>query len=97
MHKVNSYFTKHKDKTTTTETKKRHLHDTLKTLSTKMYMKTSKKIETRITEHKNAIKRRDLAQLPAAHTYNNCHTYNWKETHLLGQARTKHAGEFKDV
>ena len=32
---------------------------------------TSKKIETRITEHKNAIKRHDLRSLPAAHTYNN--------------------------
>ena len=29
---------------------------------------TSKKIETRITEHKNAIKRYDYKSLPAAHT-----------------------------
>ena len=42
---------------------------------------TSKKIETRITEHKNA-------------TYDNCHTFNWKETHLLRRAQTKHAREF---
>ena len=37
---------------------------------------TSKKIETRITEHKNAIKRYDYKLLPAAHTYDNCHTFN---------------------
>ena len=55
---------------------------------------TSKKIETRITEHKNAIKRHDLRSL---HTYDNCHTFNWKETHLLGRAQTKHAREFKEA
>ncbi len=36
---------------------------------------TSKKIETRITGHKSAIKRHDLRSLPAAHTYDNCHAY----------------------
>ena len=58
---------------------------------------TSKKIETRITEHKNAIKRYDLRSLPAAHTYDNCHTFNWTHTELLGQAQTKHAREFKEA
>ena len=51
---------------------------------------TCKKIETQSTEHKNAIKRHDLRSLPAAHTYDNCHTFNCKETHLLGRAQTKH-------
>ena len=50
---------------------------------------TSKKIETRITEHKNAIKRYDYKSLPAAHTYDNCHTFNWTETELLGRAQTR--------
>ena len=58
---------------------------------------TSKKIETRITEHKNAIKRHDHLSLPAAHTYDNCHPFNWIETQLLGQAQTKHAREFKEA
>ena len=58
---------------------------------------TSKKIETRITEHKNAIKRHDHLSLPAAHTYDNCHTFNWTETQLLGRAQTKHAREFKEA
>ena len=58
---------------------------------------TSKKIETQITEHKNAIKRHDHLSLPAAHTYDNCHTFNWTETQLLGPAQTKHAREFKEA
>ena len=58
---------------------------------------TSKKIETRITEHKNAIKRHDLRSLPAAHTYDNCHTFNRTETQLLGRAQTKHARKFKEA
>ena len=45
-------------------------------------------------EHKNAIKRNDYKSLPAAHTYDNCHTSNWTETELLGRAQTKHAREF---
>jgi hypothetical protein len=58
---------------------------------------TSKKIETRITEHKNGIKRYDYKSLPAAHTYDNCHTFNWTETELLGRAQTKHARKFKEA
>ena len=50
---------------------------------------TSKKIETRITEQKNAIKRDDLRSLPAAQTYDDCHIFNWKETHLLVRVLTK--------
>ena len=58
---------------------------------------TSKKIETRITEHKNAIERYDHLSLPAAHTCDNCHTFNWTEIQLLGRAQTKHAREFKEA
>ena len=67
------------------------MHDTLQRLST------TKKIETRITEHKNAIKRYDYKSLPAAHTYDNRHTFNWTETELLGRAQTKHARAFKEA
>ena len=55
------------------------------------------KIETRITEHKNAIKRYDYKSLPAAHTYDNCHSFNWTETEQLGRAQTKHEREFKEA
>ena len=58
---------------------------------------TSKKTGKRITEHKNAIKRHDLRSSPAAHTYDSCQTFNWKETHLLGRAQTKRAREFKEA
>ena len=97
MHKLNSYFTKHKDKTTTTETKNAIYMIPCRDCQQKYIGQTSKKIETRITEHKNAIKRHDLRSLPATHTYDNCHTFNWNETHLLGRAKTKHAREFKEA
>ena len=43
---------------------------------------TSKKIQTRLTEHQNAINR---------------HKFDWTQTKLLGQAATKHAHEFKEA
>ncbi len=54
----------------------------------------SKKIETRIQNTKNTIKRHDLRSVHTAHTYDNCHTFNWTETQLLGRA---HAREFKEA
>ncbi len=81
-HKLRSYFTKHKDKTTTTETKNAIYMIPCRGCPQRYIGQTSKKIETRITEHKNAIKRHDLRSLPAAHTYDNCHTFNWTETQL---------------
>ena len=59
--------------------------------------KTSKRIATRLNEHKNAIKRHDLRSLPTAHTYDNCHTFNWTKTQLLGRAKTKYTREFKEA
>ena len=46
---------------------------------------------------KTDIKRYDYKSIPAAHTYDNCHTFNWTETELLGRAQTKHAREFKEA
>ncbi len=96
-HKLRSYFTKHKDKTTTTKQKMPSTWIPCRDCPQRYIGQTSKKIETRITEHKNAIKRHDLRSLPAAHTYDNCHTFNWTETQLLGRAQTKHAREFKEA
>ena len=50
-------------------------------------------VKTRDTNNRKQkrYKQHDLRSLPAAHTYDNCHTFNWKETHLLGRAQTKHA------
>ena len=76
-HKLRSYFTKHKDKTTTKQTKNAIYMIPCRDCPQRYIGQTSKKIETRITEHKNAIKRHDHLSLPAAHTYDNCHTFNW--------------------
>ncbi|XP_028415011.1 uncharacterized protein LOC114538091 [Dendronephthya gigantea] len=96
-HKLRSCFTKHKDKTTTTETRNAIYLISCKDCPQRYVGQTSKKIETRITEHKNAIKRHDLKSLPAVHTYDNSHTFAWTKTELLGRARTKHAREFKEA
>ena len=48
-------------------------------------------------EHKNAINRHDLLSLPASYTHSNGHTFNWTETQLLDQAKTKHGREFKEA
>ena len=53
--------------------------------------------QTRITQHKNAIKLYDLRSLPEGHTHANCHTFNWTETQLHGQVQMKHASEFKEA
>ncbi len=102
-HKLRSYFTKHKDKTSTTETKNAINMIPCRDFPQRYIGQTSRKIETQMTEHKNAIKRHDLRSLPPAHTYMTtvipaAHTYdNWTETQLLGRAQTKHAREFKEV
>ena len=96
-HKLRSYFTKHKDKTASKQTKNAIYMIPCRDCPQRYIGQTSKKIETRTTEHKNAIKRYDYKSLPAAHTYDNCHTFNWTETELLGRAQTKHAREFKEA
>ncbi len=50
-HKLRSYFTKHKDKTTTTETKNAIYMILCRDCPQRYIGQTSKKIETRITEH----------------------------------------------
>ena len=35
--------------------------------------------------------------LPYTHVHKNWHTFNWTETQLLDQAKTKHAREFKEA
>ena len=84
-HKLRSYFPKHKDKTTTKQTKNAIYMIPCLDCPQRYIGQTSKKIETGITEHKNAIKRHDHLSLPAAHTYDNCHTFNWTETQHLDE------------
>ena len=96
-HKLRSYFTKHKTKQRQKKTKNAIYMIPCRDCSQRYIGQISKKIETRITEHKNAIKQHDHLSLPAAHIYDNCHTFNWTETQLLGQAQTKHAREYKEI
>ncbi len=58
---------------------------------------TSKKIQTRLTEHRNAINRHDHSSLPAKHADDNGHKFDWSQTRCLGQTTTKHAREFKET
>ncbi len=58
---------------------------------------TSKKNQTRLTEHQNAINRHDHSSLPAKHADDNGHKFDWSQTSCLGQATTKHAREFKEA
>ena len=58
---------------------------------------TSKKIETWLTEHKNAIRRHDPRSLPATHADDNGRKFDWSQTKLLGQASTRHARKFKEA
>ncbi len=58
---------------------------------------TSKKIQTRLTEHRDAINRHDHSSLPAKHADDNGHKFDWSQTRCLGQATTIHAREFKEA
>ena len=58
---------------------------------------TSKKVETRLTEHRNAIKRHDAISLLASHADDYEHSFNWSQTEILGQVATRHARKFKEA
>ena len=66
------------------------------TISLSHIGQTSKKIEKRLTEHKTPST--DMIYyhfLP--HTHNNGRKFNWTETQLLDQAKTKHARQFNEA
>ena len=58
---------------------------------------TSKKINTRLTKHKNAIGRHDSRSLPATHADDTGHNIVLTKTSILGQGSTRHAREFKEA
>ena len=93
-HKLRSYFTKHKDKTTTKQTKNAIYMIPCRDCPQRYIGQTSKKIETRITGHKNAKKKDTTIYHYLQHTHM---TFNWTETQLLGRSQTKHAREFKEA
>jgi hypothetical protein len=56
---------------------------------------TSKTANTRITEHKNAIKREDPRSLPATHVINHDHRFDWTKTTILDHGTTREARDFQ--
>ena len=52
---------------------------------------TLKTMKSRITEHKNAIKREDTRSIPATHVMNNDHRLDWNKTTILDHAETRQA------
>lgn len=96
-YKLRTNFTKHKDKTDITEKQNAIYMFPCKNCDEQYIGQTSKKIQTRLTEHQNAINRHDHNSLPAKHTDDNGHKFDWSQTKLIGQAATKHAREFKEA
>ena len=97
INKLGSNFTKHKDKTHTTN-KHNAIYMFNCTNCPERYIgQTSKKIQIRLTEHQNAINRHDHNSLPAKHADDNGHKFNWSHTKCLGQPNRKHAREFKEA
>ena len=92
-----SNFTKHKDETHITGKHNAIYIFPCKNCPDKYIGQTSKKIQTRLTEHQNAINRHDHSSLPAKHTDDNGHQFDWSQTRCLGQATTKHARKFKEA
>ena len=68
-HKLRSYFTKHKDKTASKQTQNAIYMIPCRDCPQRYIGKTSKKVETRITEHKNAIKRYTIINHYLQHTH----------------------------
>ena len=95
--KIRTYFSKHKNETATLQKQNEIYWIPCKNCEQHYIGQTSKKIETRLTEHKNAITRHVLPSLPASHTHNNGLKFNWTETQLLDQSKTKQAREFKEA
>jgi hypothetical protein len=61
-----------------------------------LHGETSKTVKSRITEHKEPIKREDSLSLPADHVINNDHRFDWTKTTVLNHANTREAHELKE-
>ena len=97
INKLRSNFTKHKNKTHTTNKHNAIYMFNCANCPERYIGQTSKKIQKRLTEHKNAINKHDHNSLPAKHADDNGHKFNWFHTKCLEQANTKHAREFKEA
>ena len=95
--KIKSLFNKHKDQPNN-EDKQNAVYQIPCQDCEKVYIgETSKTIKSRITEHKNAIKREDERSLPAKHVTENDHRFDWIKIKILNHAKTREAREFKEA
>ena len=95
--KIKSLFNKHKDQPNN-EDKQNAVYQIPCQDCEKVYIgETSKTIKSRITKHKNAIKREDERSLPAKHVTENDHRFDWTEIKILNHAKTREAREFKEA
>ena len=95
--KLRSIFTTHKDTVDNLEKHNAIYMIPCRDCNNVYIGETSKTINSRLTEHKNAIKRQDSRSLPAAHVQNTDHRFHWANTKVLGQANTRYAREFKEA
>ena len=92
--KIKSLFNKHEDQPNNRD-KKNAVYQIPCQDCEKVYIgETSKTIKSRITEHKNAIKREDACSLSAKHVTENDHRIDWKKIKILNHAKTIEAREF---
>ena len=86
--KIKSLFNKHKDQPNN-EDKQNAVYQIPCQDCEKVYIsEASKTIKSRITEHKNAIKREDERSLPAKHVTENDHRFDWTNIKILNHAKT---------
>ena len=95
--KLKSLFNKHKDRPDN-EDKQNAIYQIPCRDCEKVYIgETSKTIKSRITEHKNAIKREDVRSIPAKHVIENDHRFDWTNVKVLNHGKTREAREFKEA
>ncbi|VDL91320.1 unnamed protein product [Schistocephalus solidus] len=58
---------------------------------------TGRRLETRINEHKLAIRRRDPLSLVFAHAVDCAHRFKWEGTEVVAMASTNQAHEFLEA
>ena len=92
--RLSTKFTKHKHKVPTNAKRNVIYTFSCNDCPAQYIGHTSKKLETRLTEHSNAIKRHDTLSLPSNHADEHTHTFNFAHKKILGQATSKHAREF---
>ena len=95
--KLKSAFTKHKDPTDNLDQHHAVYMIPYQDCDNVYIGETSKTIKSRITEHKNAIKREDTRSIPATYLMNNDHRFDWNKTTITDHAETRQARKFKEA